>query len=126
MDTEKLVQDLGEHISRRGFLKRLGAASLAALLGLLGLPQTASALVQWHCCWLCFTPGGQQSWPSCNGTNNQTQKTKWCWNCTDSTGAYQCCEYKNYPATCLPDCDGVYASFGRFIGSGPSSRSADA
>ena len=122
MDTQKIVQDLGEHITRREFLKRLGVGSLAALLGLIGLPETASASVIWHCCLLCFTPGSQQSRPSCNGTNNQTQKTKWCWNCTDGGGAaYQCCEYKNFPSTCDSSCVAgkVYASYGRFIGSMP-------
>jgi len=121
MDTEKIVQELGKHIGRRDFLKVLGAGSLSALLALLGLPETASA-VNWHCCNLCFVPGSQQSWPSCNGTNNHTQTTKWCWNCTDGSGvAYQCCEYKNGgPNTnCARDCTGVFASYGRYIGSMP-------
>lgn len=120
MDTEKLVQDLGERITRREFLKRLGVGSLAALLALIGLPETASA-VTWHCCNLCVTPGSQQSWPSCNGTNNQTQKTKWCWNCVDGSGAaYQCCEYLNIGAPCQnPNCTTVFASYGRFLGSAP-------
>src|SRR5260221_14771735 len=94
MDTQKIVQGLGRHISRRQFLKGLGVGSLAALMALIGSPETASA-VSWHCCDLCFTPGSQQSWPDCNGTNNLTQRTKWCWNCTDGSGvAYQCCEYQ--------------------------------
>lgn len=115
MDIEKLVQDLGEHITRREFLKRLGTASLVALLGLIGLSETASATVNWHCCHLCFNPGSAQSWPYCN-SNNRDKKTKWCWNCWENSIEYECCEYKNIGATCARDCDKVYASYGRRYG----------
>ncbi len=120
MSTERLVQELDKYTARRKFLKQLGAASLIALLGLIGLPETASA-VNWHCCTLCFTPGSAQSWPACNGTNNYNEKTKWCWNCTDGSGvAYQCCEYMNVGAPCAnPPCQYVFASYGRQIGSMP-------
>lgn|SRR5574341_53753 len=129
MDTEKIVHDLGEHITRRDFLKQVGVASLAALLGLLGLPTDAAACgtscppgtIYYHGCCLCYTPGSAQSWPGCNGTNNQTQKTKWCWNATDdSCVAYQCCEYMNIGAPCQdPYCNTVFASYAHKIGSMP-------
>lgn len=115
MDTEKLVQDLGERITRREFLKRLGVGSLAALVGLIVSPDTASA-GNWHCCDLCRT-SAVQSFPYCNGVNNQTQKTKWCWVCWEGTTEYECCEYMAIGTPCAdPTCLQVFGSYGHRYG----------
>jgi hypothetical protein len=126
MDTERLVEDLGEHISRRRFVKDLGAASLATVLALLGLPSPASASHGYchccsypACCVLCCSPGGAQSLPTCSG-GGHNYKTKWCWYCDHTNGrTYKCCEAKDPNTTCDRDCNKVYASWYQLTGYGP-------
>ncbi len=52
MTREKLVEGLAEQINRRTFLVKVGTATVAALLGLMGLSQTVLAL-DFKCCHLC-------------------------------------------------------------------------
>ena len=119
MSTEKMVQELGKHMSRRKFLRDLGVGSIGVLLSLIGLPKNASAAVAnvaYHCCNLCHSNGGAQSFPECDGTNNQSQKTKWCWFCDEGSVTYECCEYQNTPASCPAPCANVFASYGHRTG----------
>lgn len=104
MTTEKLVQALGERLSRRGFLASLGAGTVGALLGLMGLPQVAEAVAPVHvfCCTLCYNPGA-----SC-GTNCPYA---WCWTCIHSCATWLCCECIRPGAQCSGECGNVRSSW---------------
>ncbi len=64
MSTEKLVEALGKRIDRRDFLVKVGKGIIGGLLGLMGLPQSASALYRYACCNLCQAPSNC----SCSGS----------------------------------------------------------
>ena len=116
MSTEKLVEDLGRKISRRGFLKTLGAGAVGALLAVLGSPKDASAshggCHYYACCCLCKAAGAV----TC-GT------CAWCWTCGPwgpRGDYYQCCECHNTNDGCpTAACGPVKNSYARLLGHAP-------
>jgi len=102
MSTEKLVEKVGQQISRRNFIGKIGASAIVALVGLLGLPKITYA---YECCNLCFAPS------SPCGTNCPQA---WCWTCTDSSSRqWRCCECFTPEATACQgqNCNGVWKSW---------------
>jgi hypothetical protein len=103
MSTEKLVEKVGQAISRRSFLTKLGAGALGAALGLVGLPRTAVAHgYHYFCCHLCVPPE-----PFCNC------KCVWCWDCAwGSNCTFSCCECFQDAQFCGGDnCNSVNCSY---------------
>lgn len=113
MATEKFVEAIARQIDRRNFIKQLGTSTLGALLALMGLSQTAFALVPFKCCSLCFNPG-----PSCYDPNCPTDVVpgSWCWTCAYGGQTWRCCECKYANADCADNCYGVYASSAECVG----------
>jgi hypothetical protein len=110
MSNEKIVEMIGRQISRRAFLKKLGASAIATLLALLGFPQTATAhFVHYKCCHLCQSPSSSCS----GGCPTPTSAGRWCWVCFYTpTECYLCCECKQAGAPCNGECDSyVYRSW---------------
>ncbi len=87
MSVERLAEAVGDVVHRKGFLGRLGAASVAAL-GVAGVfPKDAHAICTTHGCSLCSCPS------SCGPLLN----CAWCWigNCHTHSGyplKHYCCE----------------------------------
>ncbi len=117
MSAEKIVEGLGKQISRRAFLAKVGTATVATLLALLGFPRTASGThgedcpsgtVHYKCCCLCFNPSG----PCSSGCPTSSHSGQWCWTCYDSEDElmYKCCECKQINAACNSTCNGVVSS----------------
>ena len=75
----KLVEQLTEAVSRRGFLQRMGQAAAAIGLVLAGV-DVAKAVVA-MCCDLCLPPSA-----SCSGCTCQ-----WCWTCPHTDGCVYSC-----------------------------------
>ena len=106
MSVDELVRRVGEGIPRRKFIARAGAAVLGVTYGILGAPQTASALVHYKCCWLCESPSS-----SCCG--GAIPYCIWSWTCCDgpSFKRYKCLEYYcGGSGDCDIDCYGVDCS----------------
>lgn len=120
MSPEKLVDELGQQITRRTFLVRMGSGAVGALLGLIGLSQTAYAYT-YACCNLCFPPSSPCGLPACDRPDgNHSYSTEWCWYCTHTDGkVYKCCECKDPHSTCKQDCNGVYQSWATVTGFAP-------
>lgn len=121
MSTEKLVEKFGQQIGRRAFLAKLGASAVGALLGLIGIPETASAThggtcppgtVHYKCCCLCH-------WPSTSCAYGCP--SSWCWTCEETTTGYfyRCCECKDQGAPCTGACGDTYKSWIQFAGTAP-------
>lgn len=111
MAVEELVRRVGEGVSRRRFLARVGAASVATTGTILGLPRPAYALVCVRCCCLCRSPTS-----SCCGS--QPPFCVWSWTCCASNGSkYRCSEFYCGSGDCDSDCSGVHCSRITLIGS---------
>jgi len=115
MSTEKLVEKVGQQISRRKFIGKLGAGAFTTLLALLGFPKVARACIPYKCCCMCQSPSGPCASTSCPSTTSAGQ---WCWYCyyAPEDRLYQCCECKYANSTCEEDCDGVYRSWATPVG----------
>lgn len=111
MSTEKFVEILGEQISRRKFLTKVGVGTLGALAALLGTALPAEAVVWWKCCGLCLPNSGSCSGCACT----------WCWQCGPYTDGkcYLCCECHSTTSYCGSGCSNVYCSFGRQLSNCP-------
>jgi hypothetical protein len=99
MSAEELVQRVGEATSRRKFLAKVSAGTLAFGFTLLGLPRPAEALVTYKCCHLCHNPSS-----SCSGA------CVWCWLCCYAGSHYNCCEYHSNKSYCGSGCTNVPCS----------------
>jgi hypothetical protein len=118
MSTEKLIEHIGKRIERRDFLVKLGMGIVATLAALAGGTRKAQALVDWHCCHLCYNPDSARSASNCPSPTNIGQ---WCWYCDHTDGkTYQCCECKSAGGTCDGNCGNAYASWGRVTGFSPA------
>lgn len=107
MSMEELVADVAKQLDRRSFLGKAGAAVVGGLMALMGLPQTASAIIRYKCCNLC--KGASTSCSNCACT--------WCWSCQWSDGYwYRCCECHSNTSYCGGDCDNVTCSWSTRIG----------
>ena len=111
MALEELVHRVGEGLSRRQFLGKVGLAFLGATYTILGLPQPAHALTCVKCCCLCHPPSG-----SCCG--GQTPYCIWAWTCCGSMGKkWRCSEYYCSSGDCDANCGGVTCSKVTSLGS---------
>lgn len=120
MSTEKLVESLARQISRRDFLKTLGAGAIATLLAFLGPPETASGthggcapgLYDRYCCCLCKIPG-----------STTCTTCAWCWSCGPwgpRGDYYSCCEcHKTNDGCPGSGCSNVDHSYVRLLGHAP-------
>ncbi len=110
MSVEKLVDKVGQKVSRRTFLSKGGAGAVGALLAIVGFPQTAYA-GNYFCCNLC-----KLGYSSCDGFNCACL---WCWTCQEGNCEYGCCECFEgpNPACSGTTCTGVVCSYG-FVHSG--------
>jgi hypothetical protein len=104
--SEDFATRLAEEIDRRKFLRRATGGVAAMLLGLFGVAVPASALVNYKCCTLCFSPAG-----STYGTCTSSPK-KWCWFCHHAADGYdyRCCETYYAGYACNGGCYGVQYS----------------
>jgi hypothetical protein len=105
MSVETLAEALGDVAHRKGFLARVGAASVG-LLGLAGVfPERAHAICYTHGCELCNCP------TSCG----PLLECAWCWlgNCHNHSGAWlkhYCCEGYGPSGDCSLRCP-AYCSY---------------
>ena len=106
MPMETVVEGLGRLINRREILVRVGAGTLAGVLGLMGSPGTASATVDYHCCQLCFWPTG----PNCGDCGG----CFWCWYCMEGATTWRCCECRPNPCDART-CTGVTCSWAEIV-----------
>lgn len=106
MSLERLGEVLTGVTDRSGFVKRLAAASLGAVVAALGLAEVAHAS---HCCNLCFPASGSCS--NCHCT--------WCWTCCDTVSRYRCCECFEPGGCCCNGCSGAKCSWVESLGGCP-------
>ena len=100
MTAEKFVNRIGNHLQRRGFLKKLGAGAAGVTAAMVGSAATANADTAPAaplCCNLCEpnTPIGQP----CYGAY-----CTWAWNCCYGGTRYRCVE-GYYQGQCDPEGD---------------------
>ncbi|SRR6266550_4944911 len=100
MSTHRLYELAAEITSRRRFLGKVGAATLASVGAVIGLPTTALATFSYACCNLCKQAGPA----SCSGCS-------WCWTCVEGTHTYQCCECHSPSNPCDASCNNVINSW---------------
>jgi hypothetical protein len=87
MSVDGLVQKIGETADRKGFLRKVGVASLGAVGFSVFAPAKAEAY-SFACCVLCTAP---------SSTCKSSSACSWCWICcTNSNAMFRCCE--GYPA----------------------------
>jgi len=108
MSTERLIQAIGKLSNRRTFLRRVGIASLASIIGVLGLPSSAQAF-DVACCHLCWDPG--QPCPS-------DTSCSWCGTCCDGIfgNLFQCCEGYGPGGACSGGCFSAVCSWYNYLG----------
>jgi len=114
---ETMVEAVGQAITRRRFLAKLGKWTLGMAMALLVSPIGVEAshgychgYFSTKCCNLCCPPGNALALPYCSGQIHNS--AKWCWQCAHSDGwVYLCYEAKDVGAQCNVACDKVYASW---------------
>jgi hypothetical protein len=104
MSLEQFAGSLGQAVSRKRFLAKVGGVSLAATVGALARPSSAKAYT-YACCNLCQAPA-QGCAAACS----------WCWQCCYSGTKYSCCE-GYYPYYCGGQCFDIMCSYFRTVGS---------
>jgi hypothetical protein len=98
MSTVQLAEMVAGAVERGRFLRRASVATLGALIGALGLAESAQALWNFHGCNLCAAPSNCPPGATCS----------WCWtgtchSCSDRGGAnymHSCCEGYNDDIEC--------------------------
>lgn len=104
MSFERLAEVVAEVADRKGFLKKLGGATLGAMFVAMGNPKPARGH---HCCNLCFEPS---LCSNCACT--------WCWTCCD-VAKFRCCECFQPGGCCCNGCQGAKCSYVVNLGSCP-------
>ena len=104
INTEQLAGRVVAYTNRRKSLAKVGAGTLGALAGLLGLSQRAAASSG---CNLCKSASS-----SCSGC-----ACVWCWHaCVGWQFRYKCCECYKPGHACSGDCSGVKCSSEENVG----------
>jgi hypothetical protein len=103
MSVEHLADRVGDLTDRHAFIRRAGAASLAAFAGFMGYPRTAAAY-DFKCCTLCRRPD-----PQC--PTRQYVRSCWGWNCCWDNRHTHCYECYGAGTACTGACTGVVCSY---------------
>jgi hypothetical protein len=110
MSVEQLTERVGQLTDRHTFLRKAGVATVGALAGVMGVPASAGALYNYHCCNLC-NPNDS------NCANRSAVVSCWGWNCCYAGVHHHCWECYGSGTPCTGGCSGTVCSYVKHPGS---------